>query len=244
MTKVIESAVCFIELKWDTEFFGITSAKAVLNNTLSLKEWEELRGKSKSYQFVSIINQYSNPTNAQLIGKDTQAFLADVNIQFSKKLVASQEKPENITFHQGLEKNNQIVELADFSFSKFIEDPEFAKRGGEKVYKQWLLNAFIKTDKYFALSKNKNGDINGFILYSYNSDRCIIELIAVSPKEANGGIGTKLFRAIEYKAKQHGSKEINVGTQIRNIGAINFYHKVGCRQTECHQVYHLWNLDI
>ncbi|MGP4079203.1 GNAT family N-acetyltransferase [Pseudalkalibacillus sp. R45] len=239
--KNIEDAVTFNELKWDTDFFGVSSSKAILHRPLTLHEWDELKTKFKGYQFISIMNMNSEPINAQLIGKDTSAFLVDVNIQFEKRIVGLDEKPKSVTIHQALEKNNQVIEIAEFQFSKFTEDPELAQRGGDQVYQQWLINSFGKTDKFYALSKDEIGDINGFLLFSYGDNACVIELIAVSQKETKGGIGTSLFKAVEYGAHQQGVKEIKVGTQVRNLGAINFYHKVGCKQVGCHQVYHLWD---
>ncbi|MDQ0413814.1 GNAT family N-acetyltransferase [Mesobacillus stamsii] len=238
----LEHAVTFNELKWDTDYFGVNSAKAILNRSLTLNEWDELKNRFKGYQFISIMNQNSEPVNARLIGEDTSAFLVDVNIQFVKKLIEPYLMPNNVTIHQSLERNDRIIEMADFQISKFTEDLELAKRGGNHVYHQWLINAFGKPDKFYALSKNVMGDINGFLLFSYSDNACVIELIAVSQNETKGGIGTSLFKAVEYAAHQDGFNEIKVGTQVRNSGAINYYHKVGCKQVECHQVYHLWNL--
>lgn len=238
----LENAVTFNELKWDTDFFGVTSAKAILHRPLTLVEWVELKTRFKDYQFISILNKDSEPINTQLIGKETSAFLADVNIQFEKRIVGLNEIPKNVSIYQALERNDQIIEIADFQFSKFTEDPELAKRGGGQVYQQWLINSFRKNDKFYALSKGEIGDINGFLLFSFSDNACVIELIAVSQKEAKGGIGTSLFKAVEYEACQKGVKEIKVGTQARNLGAINFYHKVGCKQVACHQVYHLWDI--
>lgn len=237
-----EEIMTFSELKWDTEYFGIKSAKVLLHKPLNLNIWNELKTRFKDYQFISIVNQNSEPINSQFIGKDTSAFLADVNIQFKKKIRGYYELPEKyISIHQSLERNEQIIELADFQFSKFTEDPELARRGGKQVYRQWLINSFEKPDKFFALDKNENGEVNGFLLHSYSDRTCVIELIAVSKYIANGGIGTSLFRYMEHEAHQRSCTEIRVGTQLRNIGAINFYQKVGCKQVGCHQVYHLWN---
>lgn len=241
MNNNIENSVTFYELKWDTDYFGINCAKAILHKPLTLTEWNELKDLFRSYQFVSIENRNSEPINAQFIGKDTTAFLADVNIQFKKKLDKLYKMPENITIRQGLERNDQIVEIAEFQFSKFTEDPGLAKRGGDKVYRQWVISSFGKPEKYFALSINENNEINGFLLHSYQDKACVVELIAVSKNVTHSGIGTSLFRAVEYSAYEHGCDEIKVGTQVRNIRAINFYHKVGCKQVGCHQVYHLWN---
>lgn len=240
--KEKDKAVTFYDLKWDTEFFGATSAKAILQKPLSCNEWNELKTRFKEFQFVSIENQYSEPVNAQMIGKDTSAFLADVNIQFSKRIKGTYELPKNITIHQALERNDQVIEIADFQFSKFTEDPGLAIRGGAKVYIQWLINSFDKPDKFYALSKDENRNINGFLLHSYSENSCVIELIAVSKRVTKSGVGTSLFKAVEHEAAKRGINIIKVGTQIRNIGAINFYHKVGCKQVGCHQVFHLWNL--
>lgn len=238
----LEEKVTFNKLTWDTKFFGVTSAKVTLHKPLILNEWAELKTGFKDYQFISIMNKNSEPINAQFIGKDTSAFLADINIQFEKKIVGADETPKNITIHQALEKNDQIIEIANFRFSKFTEDPELAKRGGVHVYQQWLINSFEKSDKFYALSKDEKGAINGFLLFSYVENVCVIELIAVSQNETKGGIGTNLFKTVEYGAHKQGAKEIKVGTQVRNLGAVNFYHKVGCKQVGCHQIYHLWNL--
>src|SRR5690606_7935202 len=105
---------------------------------------------------------------------------------------------------------------------------------------QWIINAFNKRDKYFALSKGDEEEVNGFLLFSYSDNACVIELIAVSQKALKYGIGTRLFKAVENETLLQRLEKIKVGTQVRNLGAINFYHKVGCKQLGCHQVYHLW----
>jgi len=42
-----ESAVSFYDLLWDTDFFGVTCAKAVLDKSLTLTEWNNLKKKLK-----------------------------------------------------------------------------------------------------------------------------------------------------------------------------------------------------
>jgi dTDP-4-amino-4,6-dideoxy-D-galactose acyltransferase len=240
--KNIESAISFSELQWDTEFFGVSCAKAILHKPVTRLEWKGLLEEFRNYQFISIQNLNSEPANALLIGKDTTAFLADVNIQFIKKIDAPPIMPESIRIYQAMERNEQIFNMADFPFSKFTEDPELAKRGGAEVYRQWLINSFEKQDKFYAVAEGENGKIEGYLLHSYSDRACTIELIAVLSNKAKGGIGTNLVEAIEHSAYQRGCCEIRVGTQVRNVGAINFYHKVGYKQVGCHQVYHLWNL--
>lgn len=235
-----KNSLTFYELQWDSNYFGISCAKAVLYEALTLNEWDNLKKAFNEYKFVSIENQNSQPINSQLIGKETTAFLADVNIQFSKRLNEEYQMPKGIEINNMLERNEQIIEVGEFKFSKFTEDPELSKRGGNEVYHQWLINSFDKDDKYYAISRDENGNINGFLLHSYSDNVCIVELISVAKKATKSGIGTKLFRAVECSAYEKSCNEIRVGTQVRNIRAINFYNKVGCKQVGCHQVYHLW----
>lgn len=238
--KKTEETVTLEHLNWDTDYFGVVCAKAILHKPLTLNEWKDLNIQFKKFHFISIVNKNSESANAQLIGNNTSAFLADVNIQFAKKIGGSCEIPKNITIHQSLEKNEQILSMADFEFSKFKDDPQLLVRGGAHIYQKWLSNSFGKQDKYFAIHKNDK-TINGFALFSYSGSDCIIELISVSQRERSSGIGSSLFKAVEYSAFQSGCNIIKVGTQARNIGAINFYNKVDCREVEVHQVYHLWN---
>ena len=238
--KPTEKVLTFEELTWDSDFFGIKSAKVILHRSLAINEWENLKVKFCDYQFIAIVNRNSDPVNAQLIAKDTSSFLADINIQFEKKLVETNEMPRNVTTYQALERDDRIIEIADFQHSRFLSDPELAKRGGKYVYQEWIINAFEKPEKYYILSKDEKGIINGFLLCSYFKKTCVIELISVSKEVSKSGIGTSLFRAVEYTAYQRDCNKIKVGTQMRNLNAINFYHKVGCKQVECHEIYHLW----
>lgn len=238
----IESSVTFRNLQWDTEFFGVTCAKAILHKPVTRIEWDSLRERFGDYQFISIENRNSEPANALLIGKETTAFLADVNIQFKKKIDAASTMPEGIKIYQAMEQDEQIVEMTEFPFSKFTEDPELVKRGGAGVYRRWLINSFGKPDKFYAVCKGADGTIKGYLLHSYLDSTCTLELMAVSGNVTKGGIGTSLYRAVEYTAYQRGCDELKVGTQVRNMRAINFHKKCGCKQVGCHQVYHLWNV--
>lgn len=235
------NAYSFRELQWDTKYFGVSCAKAILYKSLIKVEWDCLKEKFSDYQFISIVNRNSEHLNACLIGMETTSFLVDVNIQLKKKINATCNMPNGIKIYQSMKRDDRILEIADFPFSKFKEDPKLAKRGGANVYRQWLINSFGNPEKFYAVAES-DGEINGYILHSYSDRTCTAELIAVSSKKTRGGIGTNLVKAVEYAASQQGCVELKVGTQVRNFGAINFYQKCGCKQVESHQVYHLWNI--
>lgn len=234
--------VNFHELKWDTDYFGIKCAKAIMYSPVTVDVWNELKKNFQKYDFISIENKNLEPSNTRLIAKDTNAFHADINVQFSKTTKQINEVSDTVHIEKNMKKDDRIIEMAYFKFSKFIEDPGFAQRGGENVYRQWVINSFEKPDKFFAVSEDENGKYNGFILFSYIGKTSRIELFSVAKECIGKGIARNLFDAYEKEANNNGCDKIIVGTMIRNIDAINFYRHMGFKLDGCNQVYHLWNI--
>ncbi|SDD99115.1 Ribosomal protein S18 acetylase RimI [Bhargavaea beijingensis] len=241
----MESPYKIQKLDWDTSFFGISCAKVILSEPVQKSDWKQIKHEINNYDFVSIVNENSEPLNAQYIGQETNAFLSDVNIQFEKKTAFEQPSKESnsIVISSMMEENDEILKLSDFGFSKFVEDPGLRSRGGDQVYYEWLRNAFNRQDKFFAVDYDEKKSVNGYLLYSINNRKCVIELIAVSRDKGAKGVGTRLFKALENWLLNKGIEVIKVGTQLRNIGAINFYQKMGCKQVASHQIYHNWNIN-
>lgn len=230
------------KLNWDSDFFGVTCAKVILYKPLSKTEWLNLSDDFSEYKFVSIENRNSEVLNSRLICAYTTAFLADVNIQFMKKAAQTSIVQDSIQIYQAMERDEIILEMTNFTYSKFMEDPELYKRGGAEVYRQWIINSFRNPNKFFAVYRDESDMISGYLLHSYENKTCKVELIYVSPNGTKRGIGSSLFNVVECAAYNRECDEIIVGTQLRNTSAINFYHKLGCKQVGCHQVYHLWNI--
>jgi len=230
-------------LEWDSVFFGIPCAKASLLRTLSSKQWEDLKSNFRKCDFICIQNNDSNPENSVKIGQETSSFLADVNIQFKKKLTADPQISSwrNITISESLKYDDELIEIMNFKYSRFIDDEILRQRGGKEVYSNWLKNAFDKSGKYFAVHRDENNFVTGYLLFSFFEKNCTVELLNVKQGESGKGVGRHLIKTAESFAWERGMEEISVGTQIRNISAINFYNLTGFRQSGCHQIYHLWN---
>jgi dTDP-4-amino-4,6-dideoxy-D-galactose acyltransferase len=228
------------DLRWDTDFFGVKCGKIVLLSDYSADEWHEVEKESQSYDLVTIENRNSCSANAWHIGMYLPAALVDVNIQFEKRLISVYPASDSLDHvANNFAVDDQILGMSYFHESRFLADPELKKRGGSEVYINWVKNSFGKPDKYFAC-EYLGSQITGYALHSFDRfyGKCTIELIAVSDK--NAGIGQKLFTYVENHAISKGYQKISVGTQIKNTAAINFYHKCGCKQTGCHQIYHYW----
>ena len=73
-----------LPLKWDTDYFGIKSARVNILDNIDVEEQKEILNFSKKFQFVTISNENNLNKNNYWIGTKTNAFLADINIQLFK----------------------------------------------------------------------------------------------------------------------------------------------------------------
>lgn len=231
-------------LQWDTEYFGVSSARVNLSGTIDEKEQEKIICFCKDYDFVTISNSENIKENNYWIGKKTDAFLADLNIQFIKVLKDKLDYQDDETYVvNSLSRNEQIIDIAkkSFNYSRFFNDPMLPQPRAEKIYLHWTECAFGQEDKYFVISK-RDGNIAGYILFSFNEDCIVIELIAVNEKYQGQRVGKSLIHTMESFVLGKGIKIIKVGTQVNNIIAAQFYNAMEFKYVSCGSMYHLWRI--
>lgn len=233
------------ELKWDTNYFGVKSAKAVLKDSVLAIEETDLKKFLDEFEFVTITNLKNISYNNLWIVKETSAFLVDVNIQFIKDIRKLSSIPvQNCEVFEAYPQEKYIMEIAEkaFNYSRFFNDPNLPKEKAQKIYVQWVKSAFNQKGRYFTLYK-KNGKIIGFLLFSLdeNALSSTIELIAVDESHRGYNIGKSLINSMEaFIYNKKGITKIRVGTQIDNISAFKFYIANGFQYTYCNTVYHYW----
>jgi len=231
-----------IPLPWDTDYFGVSSARVNLHASVGEAGQAEILNFCKDYEFVTISNIGNISENNHWIGNKTNAFLADVNIQFIKDLAEEAGYKDDKSFVEtSLSRNEQILDIAknSFHYSRFFNDPKLPEEQARNLYLHWTECAFGQEDKYFAISE-KDEKIAGFILFHVEEGSCVIELIAVDEKYQGQGVGKSLIRSMEAFAIAIGIEETKVGTQVNNISAANFYSAMGFKCASCGSMYHLW----
>lgn len=230
-------------LQWDTEYFGVSSARIELKGIIDKKSEKVIIKFCRDYDFITLSNHDNEKRNNLWIGNKTSAFLADTNIQFLKKIV---EKPKYIDSKaavcRGLSKNEEIINIASktFNHSRFFNDPMLPQERAKNIYLHWTKSAFNLNDKYFVTVK-RDRRVAGYILFSFNEDTSVIELIAVDKRYQGQKVGKSLIYAMESFVLDKGIKKIRVGTQINNILAVQFYSAMGFEYVNCTSIYHLWN---
>ena len=232
-------------LDWDSKFFNIEAAKVILKEEISEKDFDDISKKivDNNFNFITIQNNNNNDKNNYIIRKFDNIFLADINIQFIKKIEYDKknfESMQNIVINNKMEYNDEIIDIASnsFMYSRFYND--YKLKNGNSIYTEWTRNSFNKKEKYFCYYQKEN-HILGYLLFSIDKDEdLVIELIAVDKDSKGLGIGTNLINKIEQYSMNNNIKNIKVGTQINNINAQNFYIKCGFKHLTNNSIYHLW----
>ena len=229
-------------LQWDTDYFGVSSARVNLSGIVDNRSQEEIIEFCNDYDFVTISNPDNIKENNQWIGNRTNAFLADMNIQFLKVLIDKPDYQDEKTYVvNSLSRNEQIVDIAkkSFNYSRFFNDPMLPQEQAKNIYLHWTECAFGQENKYFVISK-REGSVAGYILFSMSEESSVIELIAVDEKYQGQRVGKSLIHTIESFVIDQGIQKIKVGTQVNNISAAQFYNAMGFKYVSCGSMYHLW----
>ena len=123
------------ELEWDTEYFGIKSAKVILKEEINISDLQYITQALGEYEFITVVNLNNNANNNFLLGRNVNAFLADVNIQFEKRIkLIKWNKENNIIITSDMKTDERINKIAAkvFTYSRFYNDPFLNK---ERAYK-------------------------------------------------------------------------------------------------------------
>ncbi|NCB43004.1 MAG: GNAT family N-acetyltransferase [Clostridia bacterium] len=240
-----KSVIQVKKLDWDSEYFGVKSARMDLLSQVCEPELREQLCALDEMDFICISNHDCNIENNHLIARLTNAYTVDINIQFEKKIsptINEEINPTNGTIAGDFYPfNSDIYDIAqnDFRYSRFMTDKRLSALGGQNIYTEWVKNSFSKDGKFF-LVESIDKSACGFALFSIENDILIIELIGVSNKYQGLGVGKKLWHNIEQEAALRGCTAIHVGTQLINRTACNFYIRCGCHMASNTQIYHLW----
>lgn len=231
------------QLEWDTNFFGIKSARIDFLSDIEETDYTEIIKFCRPFAFVTLVNKNNINSVNDFIGKYTAAQLKDVNISFKKDLTSYQYGAIN---HGDIRINNfqktdmRLVEMAAYSFkySRFFNDSNLDREKAKQVYSQWVLSSFNKGNKYFLVYGREVP--KGFIVFSIQDEHCLLELVAVSPDCQGAGVGTAMMRGLDYFCVTKELQTISVGTQLNNIPAIQFYTKQNFAYQGNATVYHWW----
>jgi len=228
------------KLELDT-WLGSVLEKAVYkytynsDNLISIK-WP----KEKCMIYTKIDVNNSNVLNKLL----REGFrLIDVNIQMKANIEkASIKSNSSIEIAQDCDEL-QIKEIAgkEFKYDRFHADPLIENAIAKKIKEKWVATYFKGKRGYKLYISRLENKAVGFVLIMRHKNSIVVDLLAVSNKYRGRGVGKNLLlKCLEEGAKLE-NDFIYVGSQLRNIPAINLYEKTGFRYAKSSFVLHKHN---
>jgi len=123
------------------------------------------------------------------------------------------------------------------SLKVLLDDLNNAIKFNHEINEKDLNSVYVNIDKYPEIYSNyvaiENDKIVGFLsivfykTFLHKGGTALINELIVAETHRNKGIGKKLIQKAIESAKSRGMDEIEVGTEITNTKAQNFYKKTG-----------------
>ena len=123
------------------------------------------------------------------------------------------------------------------SLKVLLDDLNNALRFKHEINEKDLNSVYVNIDKYPEIYSNyvaiENDKIVGFLsivfykTFLHKGGTALINELIVAETHRNKGFGKKLIQKAIQSAKSRGMDEIEVGTEITNTKAQNFYKKAG-----------------
>ena len=229
------------KLDWDTDYFGVECGKIVLMDSIDNNDIKIIKKWIKNFDFVIVSNLNNNNIN-NLVVSQLKPFLADVNVQFKKSVSDVDADNKNIYIEDEYKGNKELLNIAKkaYKYSRFLNDDRLDVRKSKILYYNWLKNSFNKKGKIIAYYKKNNRYLGYCLFHIEENTTCVIELIAVDNSYAKKGIGTLLITSVEKYCFDNKVCFMEVGTQMQNISAQNFYIKNGFKVESYNPTYHIW----
>lgn len=200
---------------------------SVLNGCISHAEREAVR-------FLSLRLPESTETLAALHAAESVGFRVIetyVTLARSTNDVPAGDSRIRLSRPEDMEATADLAYRA-FEYSRYISDPHIDEHRARFSRAEWVRNGFKGRSEAIYIAEN-NGAIAGFLLLKSrdNGKVGVIDLIAVDPAHAGVGLGSALVaESIRHYAEK--TDTVEVGSQGKNIAAINLYSRRGFSLTK------------
>ncbi|APD05856.1 dTDP-4-amino-4,6-dideoxy-D-galactose acyltransferase [Flavobacteriaceae bacterium UJ101] len=224
-------------LDWDSNFFKINIGKKKVLKSLFYSSFNIEEDWDLIYIFDESDKQEQN---RKFIKEKFNIDVIDVKrIYRINNLLKVELEDKYIVEEKNI--SNDLITLVYKSgeFSRFKLDFNLRYKF-EEMYSVWLNHYFKGSEnKKIYVWKEKN-IILGFIAFTVNKDKGIIDLIAVKDEARNKGIASSLIKRVQKYLYTNKILELTVATQRDNIPACKLYEKNLFTSFEDTYIYHYW----
>ncbi|WP_188810380.1 GNAT family N-acetyltransferase [Hymenobacter cavernae] len=135
----------------------------------------------------------------------------------------------------------QALAIQASEYSRFRVDPGFEADVADRLYAEWLRQAFTQDLTHEVLVYQAHDDLpaTGVLILRNTEERTEIAIIAVDKGCRGRGLGSLLIEAARCRARARNQASLQVVTQAGNP-ARRLYEREGFRLEHEEYLYHLW----
>lgn len=226
--------------EWDTNFFGFSVAKTVMDY-LSSNPMDKLKLLHDS-EITLIVFNSSKPDFEKVFNKYYKIVKVYTRIPIIKEVKKITTNHPNISSFEGELPTPELFALAKLAGKegRFGRDSNISKTQYDKIFEEWIINSVNRTVADEVLVFKHNGKVVGFGSIKIEGENGFAPLFAVDRKYEGKGVSFALMRAIENKLIEEKCKYLVSGTQEINKKALSSFKRFGFELQTPEYVYHLW----
>ena len=224
-------------LDWDSEFFQLRIAKAIVTSEDDVSGLFEQVGKLREqYDLIYIFSAPSLDVPLE------QAVLVDKKAIFTLSDPGCFVTDPHIACWGTSQGTEPLVPLALVSgkYSRFKLDPKLPVGSYERLYTRWIEQSVSRSIATEVFCYMVEGQPRGLLTLDRKDDRNVIGLVAVDEDYQHRGIGRALvMHTVSYVHKYQG-KSLSVTTQLDNVPACRLYSGSGFSLESVTKIWHWW----
>jgi dTDP-4-amino-4,6-dideoxy-D-galactose acyltransferase len=214
-------------LKWDTEFFG--RKIGVLSGELSSRARvaaDLAAARAEGFEYVTCRPPVEDAAAIRTLEAEG-FYLTDVGVTWASPAQAYLDRapaPSGVRPATAADLpllTSEAVKL--FRRSRFYSDPFFTEAEADRLHVAWLENS-VSGQAADAVLINPDA---GFVTCKLKGDHAEVPLIGVWEQSRKRGAGRDLMTAAVQWFRGRGVETVRVKTQVKNLRAMNFYHRLG-----------------
>lgn len=114
---------------------------------------------------------------------------------------------------------------------------------GERHFRQDHLDWILRNPKAMTLVEDEGAGVVGALMLLFEGQVCRVLSVAVLPNERRRGLGRRMMIATEEISRGRGCTIIRLEVSTRNLGAIEFYRRLGYEIDGVLPRYYSWGED-
>lgn len=237
----IKSIAKIKNLKWDSEIFHkkIGSMELCYGDlTDSIVTKIDEVAKSENYDCLFTKVKTDSYSSMHILEKN-RFNLMDSIITLKKNIADNILIDSNKDYDFGVLSETNLEDVLDiidnlYKHGRFFQDPNLRNEDANILYKKWIENE-IRSKSVDVIGVTYKDKLIGFISCIYRNRISdseldgVISLVGINKDYQGLGIGKKLINYALMNFNKKNIKNVFVGTQIDNLGALNFYISNGFR---------------